>query len=166
MGSKRPPPDTRPQARPPDPLRTQCLDNFNILVCPMVRGCTLAGSKVLEFVKYRTSVMFRVWAAPGAPETLANGGGRCPQPFARVSGAPGAAQTPKMIDFRPCFLFESPPKVQPRIGLPVFGVPAEPTGNQPGTGPSSRMLPERLPIGSRLCPARARRLQFRGAERT
>ncbi len=40
-----------------------------------------------------------VWAAPGAPETLQNDGGRSPPPFGRVSGAPGAAQTPKMTDF-------------------------------------------------------------------
>ncbi len=44
--------------------------------------------------------MLGVWAAPGAPETLAKGGVRGPPPFGRASGAPGAAQTPKMTDFR------------------------------------------------------------------
>jgi hypothetical protein len=39
----------------------------------------------------------RGWAAPG---TLPKGGGFRPPPFARFSGAPGAAQTPKMTDFR------------------------------------------------------------------
>ncbi len=32
---------------------------------------------------------------PGAPETLPKGGGRSPRSFGWVSGAPGAAQTPK-----------------------------------------------------------------------
>ncbi len=32
---------------------------------------------------------------------MAKGGGQSPQPFGRVSGAPGAAQTPNMTDFRP-----------------------------------------------------------------
>ncbi len=34
-------------------------------------------------------------------------GGEAPQPFGRVSGAPGAAQTPTMPD--------PPPKLQPRL---------------------------------------------------
>jgi hypothetical protein len=34
--------------------------------------------------------------------------------FARVSGAPGATQTPKMIDGRPLTNLKFPPKVQPR----------------------------------------------------
>jgi hypothetical protein len=45
--------------------------------------------------------MLGVCATPGAPETLAKGGGRSPPPFGRASEAPGAAQTPKMTDFRP-----------------------------------------------------------------
>ena len=61
---------------------------------------TLDGYKVLELVKDRKSVILAVWAAPGAPESLAKGKGRSPPPFGRVSGAPGAAQTPKMTDFR------------------------------------------------------------------
>ncbi len=54
--------------------------------------------------------MLGVWATPGAPETLPKeetlpkGGGLRPSPFARV---PGAAQTPKMIDFRSLKNFES-----------------------------------------------------------
>ena len=38
--------------------------------------------------------------APGALETLQKGGGRGPPPFARVSGAPGAAQPPKISELR------------------------------------------------------------------
>ncbi len=51
---------------------------------------------------------FGVWAAPGAPETLPEGGGRSPPPFGR------AAQAPKTTDFRPLKHLKSPPKVQPR----------------------------------------------------
>ncbi len=57
-----------------------------------LRGCTLAWNKIIEAI-------FGVWAAPGARETLQKGGGRSPPPFARVSGAPGAGQTPNMNDF-------------------------------------------------------------------
>ncbi len=63
-------------------------------------GCTLDGCKILDFVKCRKSVILGVWAAPGAPGTRAKGGVRSPPPFGRASGAPGAAQTPKMADFR------------------------------------------------------------------
>ncbi len=55
-----------------------------------MRGCTLAGSKVVKQMKDRKSVIFGVWAAPGAPETRPKGGGRSPPPFGRFSGAPGA----------------------------------------------------------------------------
>ncbi len=48
----------------------------------------------------RASAIFGVWVAPGALETIQKRGGRSPPPFARVSGAPGAAQTPKMTDFQ------------------------------------------------------------------
>ncbi len=47
------------------------------------------------FVKDRKSVILGVWAAPGARETIPLGGGLRTPPFARVFGAPGAAQTPK-----------------------------------------------------------------------
>ncbi len=47
----------------------------------------------LKFVKGWKSVILGVWAAPGAPETLPKGGGLRPLLFARVSGAPGVAQT-------------------------------------------------------------------------
>ena len=52
------------------------------------------------YLRGRKSVILGVWAAPGAPETLPKGGGLRPPPFGRVSGAPGAAQTPKMADLR------------------------------------------------------------------
>ncbi len=54
--------------------------------------------KLFYKMKDRKSVMLEVWATPGAPETLAKGGGRSPPPFERASGAPGAAQTRKMAD--------------------------------------------------------------------
>ena len=58
----------------------------------------------------RKSSSFGVWAAPGARETLPEGGGQSPPPFWRVSKAPGAAQTLKLDDFRS-------PKNQPDIAL-------------------------------------------------
>ncbi len=64
-----------------------------------LRSCTLGGN--FQFFKDRKYVILGVWAAPGARETIPLGGGLRPPPFARVSGAPGAAQTPKMTDFRP-----------------------------------------------------------------
>jgi hypothetical protein len=54
-----------------------------------------------------------VWAAPGAPEARPKGGGRSPPPSAMVSGAPGAAQTPNMTDFRSWKNWNLPPKLQP-----------------------------------------------------
>ncbi len=56
--------------------------------------------KSLKLFKGRESVMLGVWAAPGAPETLAQGGGRSPPPFGRVSGVPGPAQTPDPHGFK------------------------------------------------------------------
>ena len=44
------------------------------------------------------SDILEVWAAPGAPKALAKVGGLSPPPFGMVSGAPGAAQSPKMTD--------------------------------------------------------------------
>ncbi len=58
---------------------------------------------IVNLFRDRKSVILGVWAAPGASETLPKGVGLRPPPFARVSGAPGAAQTPKMTDLR--FLF-------------------------------------------------------------
>ncbi len=45
--------------------------------------------------------MFGVWAAPAAPKTIQKYGGFAPHIFCLVSRAPGAAQTPKIDDFRP-----------------------------------------------------------------
>ena len=63
------------------------------------------------------SVILGVWATPGAPGTLPLGGGRRPSPFGMVSGAPGAARTLKMIDFRPLRhnVILEPPKIEPRL---------------------------------------------------
>jgi hypothetical protein len=65
-----------------------------------LRGCTVGGYEIDQLFKDRKSVILGVWAAPGAPETLPKGRGRSPPPSGMVSGAPGAAQTPKMTDFR------------------------------------------------------------------
>ncbi len=56
----------------------------------------------IKLFKDRKSVIVRVWATPGAPETIPKGGrwGAKPPPFGRLSRAPGAAQTPKMTDFQ------------------------------------------------------------------
>ncbi len=69
------------------------------------RGCTLDGYKILKIFKGRKSVMLGVWVAPMAPETLPKDGRLRPPPFGRVSGAPGAAQTP---DLRPVNKFTLP----------------------------------------------------------
>jgi hypothetical protein len=45
------------------------------------------------------SSIVEVWTAPGGPETLPKGGARGAPPFGRVSGPPGAVQTPKIDDF-------------------------------------------------------------------
>jgi len=45
-------------------------------------------------------VILVVWGAPGAPENLKKGGGEAPGPSEMAPEAPGAAQTPKMTDFR------------------------------------------------------------------
>ncbi len=45
------------------------------------RGCTLDSYKISNLVKDRKSVILGVWVAPGAPETLAKGGGRSPPPL-------------------------------------------------------------------------------------
>ncbi len=72
----------------------RCFGRSDTIKRPMP-GCTLDGCKNLNFLKIRKSVMLGVWAAPGAPETPAKGGGegvRSPPPFGRVSGAPGATK--------------------------------------------------------------------------
>ncbi len=68
---------------------------------------------------------FRGLGGPGGPGTLAKGGGRSPPPFGGVSGAPGAAQTHKMADFRP---------------LNKFLIPSQ------STAPSLTMRQPRIPI--------------------
>ncbi len=83
----------------------------------------------MKFVKGRKSVILGVWAAPGAPETLPKGGGLRPPPFARVSRGPGAAQTPKMTDFRSLRIFKfysyvqnaaTPTHTRPKYSRPKF----------------------------------------------
>ena len=46
-------------------------------------------------------VILEVWGAPGAPETPQKGGDEAPRPSEMATEALGAAQTPKMTDFRP-----------------------------------------------------------------
>ncbi len=83
-----------------------------------VAALWLGKPKTLEFVKDWKSAILGVWVAPGSWETLQKGGGRSPPPFARVSGAPGAAQTPKMTDFQSQILeFFNQAKVQPHCCL-------------------------------------------------
>jgi hypothetical protein len=71
---------------------------------------------VFNFLRIEHRPFLEVWEAPGAPETLPKGGGLRPPPFARVSGGPGAAQTPKMTDFRLLTNYKilQPSNVQPR----------------------------------------------------
>ncbi len=57
------------------------------------------GYKIIECLKDWKSVIFGVWVAPGAVETLQKGGGRRPSPFARVSKAPEATQTSQNYRF-------------------------------------------------------------------
>ncbi len=76
----------------------------------------------LFVVKGGNSVILEFWAAPGAPKALPKGGVLRPLPFGRVSGAPGAAQTPKLTDFRSLQKFSFNPRVfmasrSPRRGL-------------------------------------------------
>jgi hypothetical protein len=61
-------------------------------------ACPLAGN--LKFVEGRKSVIFGVWSAPGAPETVPKGGGLRPPPFVRVSGALGK-QAPPLVPIVP-----------------------------------------------------------------
>ncbi len=49
----------------------------------------------------RPSSIFGVRAAPAAPQTIQKCGGRSPPDFGMVFWAPGAAQAPKIDDFRP-----------------------------------------------------------------
>ncbi len=70
------------------------------------RGCTLGEN--LKFVKGRKSVILRVWAAPGASETLPKGGGLRPQLLEGSPGPPGPPRPSQMNDFRSlvfCFCF-------------------------------------------------------------
>ncbi len=72
-------------------------DNRNVIRSMSVAALWMA-IQFLRLFKDRKSIVLGVWAASGAPETLAKGGGRSPPSFGRVSGA---GQTPKMTDFRP-----------------------------------------------------------------
>ena len=45
------------------------------------------------------SLIFGIWRAPGATETIPKGGGLRPPPLGTVFGAPGAVQTSKIDDF-------------------------------------------------------------------
>ncbi len=58
------------------------------------------GFFIHDFWAGRKSPIFAVLAAPGAPKTMQKYGGLRPPYFCMVSRAPGAAQTPKIDDFR------------------------------------------------------------------
>jgi hypothetical protein len=98
------------------------------------------------------SAILGVWVAPGAPEILAKGRGRSPPPFGRVSRAPGAAQTPKMTDFRPLQHLKFPPKVQPRFGLNAITVLRSVGRDRSGTASASSLesIDPHIRPGSRL----------------
>jgi hypothetical protein len=64
------------------------------------KGPTL-GFVIHDFWAGRKSPILGVWAAPLAPETIHKYGGRSPPYCCMVFGAPGAAQTPTLDDFRP-----------------------------------------------------------------
>jgi hypothetical protein len=66
-----------------------------------VRGCTLGVN--FQCFKDRKSVIWGVWAAPGAPKELTKGGGRNPPPIARVSGVPGRGRPDPQNDRLPTF---------------------------------------------------------------
>ncbi len=72
---------------------------FSIYPPPLLYVAEL-GEGVFHLFKDRQSAILGVWPAPGAPDTLPKGGGVLSPPFGRVYRAPGAAQTPKMTDFR------------------------------------------------------------------
>jgi len=55
---------------------------------------------IYEFLTDRKSPLLRFWAAPGGRETFQKGGGLRPPPFWKASRPPGAAQNPKIDDFR------------------------------------------------------------------
>ena len=59
------------------------------------------GFLIHDFWAGRKSSIFGFWAAPGARETMQKCGGLRPPHFGMAFGAPGAAQTPKIDDFRP-----------------------------------------------------------------
>ena len=63
-----------------------------------------------------------IWGALGAPEFLQKGGGEAPRPNEMGTEAPGAAETPKMTDFRSLNKFKFPLKVLPRLseGFPAL----------------------------------------------
>ena len=60
-------------------------------------GLITPGFLIHGFLVDQTSSIFGVWAALGALQTITNGGA---PPFGMVSGAAGAAQTPKIDMFR------------------------------------------------------------------
>ncbi len=63
-----------------DPKATDTAPYEFTVVSRVIRGCTLGGYKMDQFFKDRKSVILEVWAAPGAPETLPQGGGLSPPP--------------------------------------------------------------------------------------
>jgi hypothetical protein len=63
--------------------------------------CNTLGFYNSWFSAGRRSLTSWVWAAPAAPKTIAKGGELRPPPFGIVFWAAGAAQTPKVDDFRP-----------------------------------------------------------------
>ncbi len=96
---------------------------------------------------------------PGGPGDPCERWGAKPPPLRRVSGAPGAAQTPKMTDFRPSTNLKFPPSVVVKLGTPgfaadgrCFGTPGAVSDDLPaGTADFPRSSWSQL--GSKTAPA-------------
>ncbi len=86
------------------------------------------------------------WGSVRPRGTLPKGGGLRPPPFARVSGAPGAAQTPKMTDFRPLQKLKIPSQRKTTYGgsgASLGGTfPAEPPTRQASGRASNKLRRE------------------------
>ena len=66
----------------------------------VARSSIESGFLIYDFLADRKSSSWGVWAAPGGRDTFQKAGGLRPPLFWKVSRPPGAAQTPKIDDFR------------------------------------------------------------------
>ena len=89
-----------PADRQPQPGAISEVPRFRALRHDAKRRLSTPGFLIYDFLTDRKSSIWGVLAAPGGRETLQKGWGRSPPPFWKVSRPPGAAQTPKIDDFR------------------------------------------------------------------